>query len=129
MLLKGLVVAAFICCAYASTLTGPCKDAKQGGKYEKCEMDCGWDGTCFEVVKLETCDCKNAAVITTIQYNFKNGTFTTKSNGRRKKREAVDSELKSCNGMQRRCKNCISKKNNNAPAGKASAWKSKWNSC
>ena len=34
-------------------------------------MDCDWDGSCYEAVMLETCDCKNAAVFTTTQYNFK----------------------------------------------------------
>ena len=71
MLLKGSVVAAFICCTYAAISRGPCKDAKKGGKYETCEMDCDWDGSCYEVVRLETCDCKNAAVYTSTQYNFK----------------------------------------------------------
>ena len=71
MLLKGSVVAAFICCTYAAISRGPCKDAKKGGKYETCEMDCDWDGSCYEVVRLETCDCRNAAVYTSTQYNFK----------------------------------------------------------
>ena len=34
-------------------------------------MDCDWDGSCYEAVMLETCDCKNAAVYTSTQYNFK----------------------------------------------------------
>ena len=71
MLLKGFVVAAFICCTYAAISRGPCKEAKKGGKHEKCEMDCDWDGSCFESVILETCDCKNKAVFTSIYYNFK----------------------------------------------------------
>ena len=71
MLVKGFVVAAFIGFTYAAISRGPCKDAKKGGKYEKCKMDCNWDGSCFEAVTLETCDCKNAAVFTTTTYNFK----------------------------------------------------------
>ena len=34
-------------------------------------MDCDWDGSCYEAVMLETCDCQNAAVFTTTQLNFK----------------------------------------------------------
>ena len=34
-------------------------------------MDCDWDGSCYEAVMLETCDCKNAAVFTEMSYNFK----------------------------------------------------------
>ena len=34
-------------------------------------MDCDWDGSCYEAVMLETCDCQNAAVFTTTQFNFK----------------------------------------------------------
>merc|ERR1712029_1090456 len=78
-----------------------------------------------ELVAVETCDCKNSAVFTTTTYNFKNGTITT-SVGKRKKRSIdVHSPLKACDNMKRRCKDCISKKKNNAPKGSAEAWKTK----
>jgi len=129
MFLKGFVVAAFVSVTFAAIARGPCKDAKKGGEYEKCSMDCDLDGSCSELVAVETCDCKNSAVFTTTTYNFKNGTLTT-SVGKRKKRSiAVISPLKACDKMKRRCKDCISKKKNNAPKGSAEAWKTKNESC
>ena len=71
MFLKGFVVAAFISVTFASIARGPCKDAKKGGEYEKCSMDCDWDGSCSEMVSGETCDCKNSAVFTANTYYFK----------------------------------------------------------
>ena len=71
MFLKGFVVAAFVSVTFAAIARGPCKDAKKGGEYEKCSMDCDLDGSCSELVAVETCDCKNSAGFTTTTYNFK----------------------------------------------------------
>jgi len=130
MFLKGFVVAAFVSVTFASIAHGPCKDAKKGGVYEKCYLDCDLDGSCSEFVATETCDCKNSAEFIATTYNFKNGTVTT-SVGKRKKRSIFDviSPLKACDKMKRRCKDCISKKKNNAPKGSAEAWKTKNESC
>ena len=50
--------------------------------------------------------------------------------GKRKKRSVdVFSPLKACDNMQRRCKDCISKKNDNAPKGSAEAMITKYGSC
>ena len=52
--------------------------------------------------------------------------------GKRKKRQILDGAhgpLSPCHDMQRRCKDCISKKNNNAPKGSAEAMKTKYKSC
>ena len=70
MFLKGFVVVAFVSVTFASIARGPCKDAKKGAEYEKCSMDCNWDGSCYEIVNVETCDCKNSAVFTSSTYNF-----------------------------------------------------------
>ena len=49
----------------------PCKDAKKGGVYERCDMKCDWDGTCLEKTWIETCNCENVATIESTKYNFK----------------------------------------------------------
>ena len=71
MFLKGFVVAAFVSVTFASIARGPCKDAKKGGVYEKCSMVCDWDGSCHELVNVETCNCGNHARFTTNTYEFK----------------------------------------------------------
>ena len=71
MLIIGSVVASFLCVTFAAIARGPCNDAKKGGVYEKCSMNCEWDGSCVEMTYVETCECNNRAVFTAMTYNFK----------------------------------------------------------
>ena len=49
---------------------GPCQQASSGGVYEKCEMDCDFDGGCYETVSTETCDCNGNGVFYYTTYNY-----------------------------------------------------------
>ena len=64
------VITSLISVSNGSVIHGNCKNAKQGGVHEHCEMDCDWDGKCYEAVTTEVCDCKNNGTFFYTRYNF-----------------------------------------------------------